>query len=66
VILRSETEWVEIVEEGNGLIVDADRKAITDAYQYFHSKKGQLTFPPIYGNGKAAEFICQTMLNTVS
>jgi UDP-GlcNAc3NAcA epimerase len=64
IILRSETEWVEIIEQGNGLVVDADPKAITGAYQYFHKNKEDLTFPPIYGDGRAAEFICETMLET--
>jgi UDP-GlcNAc3NAcA epimerase len=65
VILRPETEWVEIVEHGNGLIVDADPGQIRDAYQHFLKTKDALSFPSIYGDGKAAEFICETMLNMV-
>jgi UDP-GlcNAc3NAcA epimerase len=65
IILRSETEWVEIVEHGNGIIADADPEAILDAYHHFVTANNQLTFPMIYGDGKAAEFICETMLGSV-
>lgn len=55
VILRSETEWVEIVQHHAGIIADADYKRILDAY-------GQLAhrpvhFPPLFGDGHAAENI---------
>ncbi len=63
IILRPETEWVEIVENGNGIISDADKENILKAYQHFKSKK-DYSFPPVYGNGKAAEFICKKILET--
>jgi UDP-GlcNAc3NAcA epimerase len=62
IILRSETEWKEIVDAGTGLITDANHQAIIDAYQYFQANLHELTFPPIFGDGSAAEFICETML----
>ncbi len=57
VILRPETEWVEIVENGTGLIADADTEKIIEAYNYFEGVE-TLNFPPVFGDGKAAEFIC--------
>jgi UDP-GlcNAc3NAcA epimerase len=54
---------VEIVENGNGIISDADKENILKAYQHFKSKK-DYSFPPVYGNGKAAEFICKKILET--
>lgn len=65
IILRSETEWVEIVEQGCGIIVNADEKKIIHAFQNF-SKKPNLQYPPLFGDGKASEFICRTILQNQS
>ena len=62
IILRPETEWTEIVEAGSGVITDADEKKITDSYRQLMEKAGELNYPPIFGDGKAAEFICGVML----
>ena len=59
VILRSETEWVEIVEAGAGIIVDADYDRIMKAYKTLVGK--QVIFPPLFGDGHAAEKILQTI-----
>lgn len=61
IILRPETEWIEIVENGTGLITDANTEKIVHAYYFFDNKKN-LTYPAIYGDGKAAEFICNIMI----
>ncbi len=61
VILRSETEWVELVEQGTAIIADADEEKIVAAYKALLSKKN-MKFPPLFGDGKAAEFICGEML----
>ena len=61
VILRPETEWVEIVENGAGIITDANTENIINAFQYFEKIK-DLSFPAIFGDGKAAEFICKKIL----
>lgn len=56
VILRPETEWVEIVENGNARIADADFDRILNASNELLAKS-DFTFPPLFGDGKAAEFI---------
>ena len=61
VILRPETEWVEIVENGNAILCDADKSRILNAYQQLR-KKTDLEYPPLFGDGKAAEFICSEIL----
>jgi len=61
IILRSETEWKEIVEEGAAIVVNADENKIFAAFDYF-MEFGGMSFPSIFGDGKAAEFICETML----
>ena len=62
IILRSETEWKEIVESGCGVIANADEQIITGAFDYFTKNSGKLKYPPIFGDGFAAEFICEKML----
>ena len=64
IILRSETEWVELVNSGSAIITDADDKKIKKAYQYLKNQK-TLDFPPLFGDGKAAEFICSELIKHI-
>ena len=57
IIFRKETEWIEIVETGAARITDLNEKKIFQAVDYF-SKTTFTNFPPLYGNGKAAQYIC--------
>jgi UDP-GlcNAc3NAcA epimerase len=61
VILRSETEWVELVECGSAIIADANEERIRNAYQFLSTKK-DLQFPSLYGDGTSSEFICKEIL----
>lgn len=60
IILRSETEWIELVKCGSAIVTDVNENKIVQAFNYF-SKKTKLEFPSLFGNGKAAEFICREM-----
>ncbi|MBK6964013.1 MAG: UDP-N-acetylglucosamine 2-epimerase (non-hydrolyzing) [Bacteroidales bacterium] len=60
VIARPETEWVEIVEAGAGIIADADENAIVLAATGYLNNP-PVSFPEVFGDGKAAEFICRTI-----
>jgi UDP-GlcNAc3NAcA epimerase len=62
IILRSETEWVELVNSGTAIIADADEQKIIDAFNTLISKT-TLQFPNIYGDGKTAEFICKEIVS---
>ncbi len=62
IIIRSETEWVEIVEAGAAMICDADTKKIINAFEFFKNKKINTT-ASIFGDGKASEFICNEIYN---
>lgn len=64
VILRPQTEWVEIVNNGNAILADADYFRIVDAYSKLNSKV-DFTFPDFYGNGAAAEFICEKIIELI-
>ena len=61
IILRPETEWVEIVETGNAILTDADEQRIMEAWNRFESQPSAI-FPEIFGDGKAAEFIIQQLI----
>jgi len=62
IILRPQTEWVEIVENGNAILAEANETKIKGAFQNL-SLKNDFTFPTFYGDGKAAEFICQKIID---
>lgn len=57
VILRPETEWVEIVEHGAGIIADANPKRILGAYDQLVGTTP--SFPPLFGDANAAQLILQ-------
>lgn len=57
VILRPETEWVELVDCGTAIIADADKQRIVAAFEKL-SGANNMSFPKLYGDGHAAEFIC--------
>jgi UDP-GlcNAc3NAcA epimerase len=60
VVVRSETEWVEIVEHGSARLAfetgDVLQSAIAAALKYKPTD-----FPPIFGDGNAAKFICEVI-----
>ncbi|MEZ5173986.1 MAG: UDP-N-acetylglucosamine 2-epimerase (non-hydrolyzing) [Bacteroidia bacterium] len=61
IILRPETEWTEIVEQGCARICDADPQKINEAFEYFNGHINSLKFPPVFGDGKASEFIVEQL-----
>lgn len=61
VVMRAETEWTELVECGNSILAEADAKRIKDAFIQLKNKK-DYNYPPIFGDGKASEFICKEIL----
>jgi UDP-GlcNAc3NAcA epimerase len=62
VVLRKETEWVELVKNGTVMLADADPGKITAAWEYFMHNKESLKFPGFYGDGKAAVTILQEII----
>lgn len=63
IILRPETEWVEIVDAGAAIVVDADYGRIMKAFEELKDK--QIEYKPIFGDGKAAEFMCGEILKHI-
>lgn len=62
IILRPETEWVEIVETGNAILADADEMRIMQAWQHF-TDNPPTVFPEIFGDGHAAEFMLDKIIS---
>jgi len=62
VILSDETAWVELVESGTAILTGSDETKIKTAYQSLMSKRKELKFPPIFGDGHAASFICERII----
>ena len=57
IVLRKETEWVELVKNGTAMLADADPALITAAFNFYLNKSTRLEFPGFYGDGKTADFI---------
>lgn len=62
-ILRPETEWVEIVEQHAGIITDADKELIVRSFDEYIDTEPQ--FPPLFGDGHSAEFMLYKTLDII-
>ncbi len=62
IILRPETERVEIVETGNAILADADECRIMKAWAHFKDNP-PIVFPEIFGDGHAAEFMLENFIS---
>ena len=65
IILRPQTEWIEIVETKSAVISDTNPELILEATKRFLANP-DLDFPEVFGNGNAASFIAKEMLNQFS
>jgi UDP-GlcNAc3NAcA epimerase len=64
IILRSVTEWTEIIDNRAGVLTDTDGQLIRDAYRRLVTSS-TASFPRVFGDGKAAESICQTIVDSL-
>lgn len=60
VVLREETEWVEIIESGNGRLTGASTEKILNATLDFLDSP-PVHYPPIFGDGRAAREILDVL-----
>ncbi len=60
-VLRSESEWIELVKNGTAVLVDDDRETIREAFVKMINAN-ELSYPGFYGNGKAAEFMVDEVM----
>ena len=62
IVLRKETEWIELVNNGTAKLVGADPERIRFEFLNFVDLKIPLDYPGFYGDGKTAEFILNEIL----
>ena len=62
IVLRKESEWVELVINGTARLVDADPLLIKQEFLSFLDLHPSLEYPGFYGDGKTAEFILKEIL----
>lgn len=63
ITLREETEWVETVSTGWNSLAGVDAKRIQNLYETWKPRGER---PLLYGDGHAAERICQILLGTLT
>ena len=61
-VLRAETEWVELVTNGTAVLVDADQEKIINEFEKFSGNESHREYPRFYGDGKTAEFILNEIM----
>jgi UDP-GlcNAc3NAcA epimerase len=62
IVLRNETEWIELVNNGTAKLVDADPLRIRSEFINLMNSQNDLDYPGFYGDGKTAEFILKEIL----
>ena len=61
-VLRKETEWIELVKNRTAVLVDADTEKIQQEFRRFIKDETVHEYPGFYGDGKASEFILNEIL----
>jgi UDP-GlcNAc3NAcA epimerase len=62
IVLRKETEWTELVNNGTAVLVDADPVKIENEFLKLMNPHTEFNYPGFYGDGKTAEFILKEVL----
>jgi UDP-GlcNAc3NAcA epimerase len=63
IILREQTEWVELVQNGNAELAGWQSTQIISCYNSLISKSNNMTWPSFFGDGASSEFICRTIIS---
>lgn len=66
VILLEETPWPELIDSGTALLTGSSPEKIENAFSSLVSRKNELAFPTIFGDGQAAYFICKKIVEAFS
>jgi UDP-GlcNAc3NAcA epimerase len=62
IVLRKETEWIELLNNGTSKLAGSDPDNIRREFFGFMDVKSDLEYPGFYGDGKTAEFILNEIL----
>jgi UDP-GlcNAc3NAcA epimerase len=65
-IMLDKTPWIELIDSGSAILTGSDPEKIRNAYQTLIANKDQLTYPEIFGDGKASYFICEKIIQNFS
>lgn len=65
IILRNKTEWLEITENNAGKLTDTNIDKILKAVNYYINND-RVSFKPLFGDGNAAENICNKLLDSLN
>lgn len=65
-VLRDETEWVELTNTGNNKLVGANSSHILSGYEDFITNPSLVDYEPFYGDGTAAEKIVAQLIKSLS
>ncbi len=64
IILRTETEWTELVENKVAVLCGLDAASVSGAIKHFENFEYP-NLPTFYGDGFAAQKICKTLVNAL-
>lgn len=62
IVLRKETEWIELINNGTAVLADADPTKIRSEIERFLNDGSGFGYPAFYGDGKTAEFILKEII----
>ena len=62
IVLRKVTEWIELVNNGTTVLVDADEDKIRNEFERILADQSDFCYPNFYGDGRTAEFILNEVL----
>jgi len=62
IVLRKETEWIELVANGTVKLTDSNPDRIRNEFKGYMKTDYELEYPGFYGDGKTAEFILKEIL----
>jgi UDP-GlcNAc3NAcA epimerase len=61
-ILQDETPWVELLDNGSSILAGSDPERIKNGYQALIKESIVFDYPPLYGDGRSAEFITENIV----
>jgi UDP-GlcNAc3NAcA epimerase len=62
IVLRNETEWIELVNNGAAKLAGSDPVRIREEFLALMDSNNDFEYPAFYGDGKTAEFILDEIL----
>ena len=62
IVLRTESEWKELVEMGHAVLADASPEKIRESFHQLMDNPPQ-DYPSLFGDGKASAFILHELVN---